>query len=195
MGDVEASNRSLIRSALQGHFDTWEEVPVRTVLGQVRIDVLARRNGGEFEGVLLAFEVKSGDKALNFQNWAKAFKQAADYVNGLVELPDLPERSVAAAFVFPSPPYVPFPSPVCPVDEMPWFRREQLAQYAGVIHLAEHFRVGWAEHSQDMGISLKMGPNPIWDARHDWWKSGRDLILSRRVGSQVKGRRTHVDNS
>ena len=184
--DIEAPNRSLICSALEGHFDTWEEVPVVTASGKLRIDVVARCNNGDFEGKVLAFEVKSGLNALNFQKWAQVFKQAADYVNGQVELPTFGSTAVTAAFVFPSPPYVPFQLPICPTTDKPWFRTEQLAQYAGVIHLAQQFRVGWASHDETFGLALHMGPNPVWDKRYGWLKSGRDLITSRRIGSQTE---------
>ena len=183
--DIEAANRRLICSALDGHFDTWEEVPVATGFGKLRIDVVARCRTGDTEGKVLAFEVKSGLQALNYAKWAKAFKQAADYVNGQVELPTFGLTPVTVVFVFPSPPYVTCPSPAFPVTQKLWFRMEELAHYAGVIHLAEYFRVGWAKHSTAFGLSLHMGPNPVWDKRHGWHKSGRDLLFSRRKGSQT----------
>ena len=189
--DVEAKKRAEVHEALEPWFDVWEEVRVETPLGKLRVDVVAIPRETSDLREAIGFEVKSPVSELNFQDWAKVFKQAADYVGSITIDKRLPDVKISSVFVYPSPPYVPYPPPAHMSEDYSggWFRQEQLLQYAGVIHLAQHFRVGharWSSSRADSVFQLAMGPNPIWNQQHGWFKSGKDLLASRRVGSKVK---------
>lgn len=189
--DIESKNRKVIRTALESAFEIWEEVWIASPQGRLRVDLVAVWKGGLLQGAAIGFEVKAPNNAMNFQNWAKVFKQAADYVNAKTIDKRLPEVSLSAVFVYPSPPYVPnhMHSGLEQPKNEGWYRNEQLLQYAGVIHLAQHFRVGSAgirAMGEDQLFVLSMGPNPVWDQSFGWHKTGIDLINSKRIGSQVK---------
>ena len=189
--DLEARKRAEVRAALEPWFNVWEEVQVETHQGKLRVDVVAIPKSPDGPKSAIGFEVKSPNTAMNFQNWAKVFKQAADYVGSRTIDKRLPDVKISSVFVFPSPPYVSYLSPPSIGQEYTgdWFRQDQLLQYAGVIHLAQHFRVGhasWSSSGVRSVFQLSMGPNGVWNQRLGWFKTGKDLVGSSRVGSKVK---------
>lgn len=191
--DIEFQNRTRIRNAIEEHFDVWEEVSVTTAWGKLRMDIVAIPKSSSDVNCPIGFEVKAPTSALNFNKWAQKFKQAADYVGATVSDARLPQGEVRAVFVFPSPPYIPYSEAADAhhgsEGEEIWFRSDQLLQYAGVLSLAEQFRVGYGRFETQpsgSGLCLSMGANPIWFQKLGWTKSGRDLINSKRVGSQVR---------
>lgn len=189
--DSEAPIRNEVRDALKESFEIWEEVWVDTPSGKIRPDLICVPRDPEYRDLVFGFEVKNPTHALNFQDWAKVFKQASDYVGAELKDPRVPSGTVRGMFVFPSPPYVPFVESVAHATAGEnWYRNEQLLQYAGVIHLAQHFRVGhahWHKSANGQEFRIAMGPNPIWAQNLGWHKNGKDLLNSWRLGSQVKG--------
>ena len=187
--DIEAPLRRQIVQSLDTEFYVLEEVGVSNRDGDLRADLVAIPKDDYLDGAAIAFEVKAKTEAMNFQNWSKVFKQAADYVNSIVVDARLPRVRIAASFVFPSPPYVPHPALAgnTGVTVDPWYRSDQLLQYAGMHHLAMQFRVGRAEvHKTTM--TLSMGPQVLWVQGRGWFPKARDLLFSSRIGSRVQSR-------
>jgi len=191
--DIEADKRREVIGAINHFFDVWEEVSLSGADGNLRLDVVAVPRDRSIIDAAIGFEVKSPSRAPNFQNWAKAFKQAADYVDARIVDDRVPHKILTGVFVYPSPPYVPYvsPTPIMYPGAGVWFRNEQLLQYAGVIHLAQHFRVGharWQKQRQEEAFQLSMGPNPVWNSKYGWARDGKNLLGSIRVGSTTKSR-------
>jgi hypothetical protein len=189
--DIERDTRASLCNALCDSFDVFQELKVTAFSSSFRVDVVAIPKDHPFSDFAIGFEVKAPSSALNFQNWAKVYKQAADYVGTVTETERIPQRKLVAIFVYPSPPYFPFSTALDERQEGEeiWFRKDQLLQYAGVIHLAQHFRVGharWATLGKQRVFELAMGPNPIWNQRQGWFKNGQELLFSMRSGSQMK---------
>ena len=110
--DIEADKRREVIGAINHFFDVWEEVSLSGADGNLRIDLVAVPRDRSKIDAAIGFEVKSPSRAPNFQNWAKAFKQAADYVGARIVDDRVPQKILTGVFVYPSPPYIPCASPM-----------------------------------------------------------------------------------
>lgn len=184
---LERILRDRLRQRLEAAFETFEEVPVRHALfrhRRLRADVLAIPRDERFSDIALAFETK-GDPDWDKPRWARALKQASDYVLATVE-PEVAAHAgkrVMATFVFPAPPWVTGDAldGRGPVDG-------RAAFLSGMAQMAAFHRVGMAKFSPELQgrpLILSFGPNEVWLSTTGWRSAARDLLVGRRqIGSQ-----------
>lgn len=190
--DHEKARRTELILALQDDFDCFEEVTLRhaTFTRQfVRADVVGVPRDPRLNGFALAFEVKEPTTEWHYPKWSHAVKQSSDYVYGRIQenssAATYAGRRISAAFLFPAPPYK--PESLTPSNS-PFMRYGQEALHAGILHLALHFRVGyayWNSQPKTPRFTLCFGPNRVWEQRFGFTSQGLSLLSgSRPLGSR-----------
>lgn len=173
-----------LESWLAPAFETWREVRLRHALFRrckLRIDLLAVPREEPYRRIALGFEVK-GHAKWDEPIWAKALKQASDYVLATVE-PDRPDvrphvgKRVMAVFVWPAPSWV-VSSKSTDI---------QGVFLSGMAQMAGYLRVGRAMVSQSRRPSLELtfGPNDVWGSVSGWRPHAHNMLVGKRqIGSQ-----------
>ena len=188
--DIEKKLRDELCERLSSSFLTEQEVSIDTLNGdRLRADVVALPLDEEFANTLLAFEVKTASSR-NFNKWTHVFKQAADYVGARVTKGEWCDREIAAAFVFPAPPYIPTE---IPLEQSDYWRSDEAKELSGVMHMASLFKAGAANirpRQPRKGLNLSFGPNTLWNEHKGWFVQGKSLLSSKRLGSGKASRKT-----
>ena len=187
--DVERFRRTELIERLNSEFECFQEVWLRPILQsekRVRADVVAVPRSEDLSNIIIAFEVKEPRQEQNFVKWTKAFRQAYDYVDAVVDdpvrAPPIAGLRVACAFVYPSPSYQP---PGSTNVTSRFLRPGHEAAMAGVIHLALQFRVGIANIDEKSRLILSFGPNTIWQERLGFLNFNMGLVTGTRpLGSR-----------
>lgn len=170
--DPERPIREDVMRRLKGMFDCRPEARVRHLLhGDMRADVLCRPVDPDLNDLTLVIEVKSygvaGDREIG--HW---IKQTADYVRAAPS--DINWPPVAAGFLW-----------LIGMD----LKAHERDRIAGMIQLAQHFRVGCA-HSSTCGerLMLTFGPSAhiYHEGRGGWLPRARQLLNASRINAGTK---------
>jgi len=182
--NLEEDKRIELESWLAPAFETWREVKLCHALfrrRKLRIDLLAVPREDPYRQIALGFEVK-GHTEWDEPIWAKALKQASDYVLATVE-PDRPGlgphvgKRIMAVFVWPAPSWVISPKSA----------DIQGAFLSGMAQMAGYLRVGRATVSKSRRPSLELtfGPNDVWGSASGWRPHAQNMLVGKRqIGSQ-----------
>jgi hypothetical protein len=165
MSDPEKPIRRQVVDLLDANCECLEEARVHLKWGAVgRTDVLCRPRAPDFSHLSFAVEVKSCPK-VGDQQLAGWIKQAADYV-GASPVNGWP--AIAATFVWL------FDMPLDP-------RPDEQLRMAGMLQLAQYFRVGSARRAK-YGLSLVFGPSAdVYKGKWGWAPRALELLQARRT--------------
>lgn len=180
----EQENLEILKRHLAKGFDTWCEVPLRHALFRrrtLRVDLIAFPRDPRFSDIALAFEVK-GHEQWDGPRYAKALKQASDYVLATVDTGIVPPehngKRVMGVFLWPGKPEPELDDPY------PEYER---GRFYGMAHLAGYFRVGTASYTDRRGtpvFCLRLGEQ-LWFEDRGWRASARNVLVGKRqIGSQ-----------
>jgi hypothetical protein len=167
----EADRLSELRGFLRNDFYLSPEVRIEHHSYFGRVDLLAVPKVPELSGVLLAFEVKGEDFALE-----RSLKQSADYVGGRVVWGPHRGKRISACFLYPT-------------TGLGRDHDHRAEYQEGMFNLIAQWRVGRA-YIHRSGLYLRFGQEVIWDSRgwHD--TVANRMLLSKRT---VCGSRKEVE--
>ncbi|MCW9035389.1 MAG: hypothetical protein OQJ97_14295 [Rhodospirillales bacterium] len=195
----EISAKEYLIDILSGHFELYCEVNVQhATFGEltIRPDIVAIPLDQQYNDIALAFEIKSG-KGFGTPEFAKAFKQASDYVLSRIK-PDAARcekfkshvgKPIVACFMFPAPPWATENSLSEDMSQCELIKTGDEIFNSGMAHMAGYLRVGMVRRSFDNRSNpfvLCFGPNEVWNSSKGWRSDARNKLVGKRQIGSVK---------